>query len=72
MKNFVYNIIMKDKKKLKEIAEKIIKLEKKCQTTTNKDELNKYLVEMNVLTNGLSIEDYLIIDEYILESNKLS
>ena len=72
MKNFVYNIIMKDKEKLKEIAEKIIKLEKKCQTATDKNELNKYLVEMNVLTNGLSIEDYLIIDEYILESNKLS
>lgn len=55
-------------KRLEKIAKQIIELEKKCQ---KEGPLPKYLIEMEKVTEGLSLEDLLFIDEYILENNNL-
>ena len=60
---------MKDKEKEK-IAQEIIKLELKCQE--DKDNLNIYLQKMTELTENLSLEELLEIDEYIMSSKKLN
>lgn len=60
---------MKDKEKEK-IAQEIIELELKCQE--DKDNLNIYLQKMTELTENLSLEELLEIDEYIMGSKKLN
>jgi len=60
---------MKDKEKEK-IAQEIIELELKCQE--DKDNLNIYLQKMTELTENLSLEELLEIDEYIICSKKLN
>ena len=60
---------MKDKEK-ENIAQKIIELELKCQE--DKDNLNTYLQKMTELTENLSLEELLEIDEYIMSSKKLN
>lgn len=60
---------MKDKEKEK-IAQEIIELELKCQE--DKDNLNIYLQKMTELTENLSLEELLEIDEYIMCSKKLN
>ena len=60
---------MKDKEK-ENIAQKIIELELKCQE--DKDNLNIYLQKMTELTENLSLEELLEIDEYIMSSKKLN
>lgn len=60
---------MKDKEKEK-IAQEIIELELKCQE--DKDNLNIYLQKMTELTENLSLEELLEIDEYIMSSKKLN
>lgn len=60
---------MKDKEKEK-IAQEIIELELKCQE--DKDNLNIYLQKMIELTENLSLEELLEIDEYIMGSKKLN
>lgn len=60
---------MKDKEK-ENIAQKIIELELKCQE--DKDNLNIYLQKMTELTENLSLEELLEIDEYIMCSKKLN
>ena len=60
---------MKDKEKEK-IAQEIIELELKCQE--DKNNLNIYLQKMTELTENLSLEELLEIDEYIMCSKKLN
>ena len=60
---------MKDKKKIKRVAQKIVDLEKLC--LTDKNNLNKYLKRMQQLTENLSFEELLAVDEYILSNNLL-
>jgi len=60
---------MKDKKKIKRVAQKIVDLEKLC--LTDKNNLNKYLERMQQLTESLSFEELLAVDEYILSNNLL-
>ena len=59
---------MKDKN-MENIAKKIIQLELKCRE--DKDNLNTYLQEMITLTENLSLEELLELDEYILGMNVL-
>lgn len=62
---------MKDKKKkVKKIAQKIVELENKCQL--DKTNINKYLTQMQQLTEHLSLEELLAVDEYILENKLLT
>ena len=55
-------------KRLEDIANKIIELEKKCQI---EGPFPKYLKAMELETKDLSLEDLLFIDEYILEKRNL-
>ena len=61
---------MKDEKKktIKMVAEEIARLEKSYQSEHDISSLNK--IEQIIQT--LSLEDMLIIDEYILEKNLLT
>lgn len=56
------------KKQLKEIAHKIINLEKQAQNDPNFD----YFTEMEKLIRGLTLKDLLAIDDYIQSSNLLT
>lgn len=56
------------KKQLKEIAHKIVELEKQAQTTPNFN----YALEMEKLIKGLSLKDLLEVDNYIQENNLLT
>lgn len=69
-KNFNYNRIMKDKKKIKITAQKISDLEKRCHIAP-KEEQVKILKELEKITETLSLEEMLDIDVYILENNLL-
>ena len=62
---------MKDEKKIKELAEQILELEKECQLKHNISE-NMNKIEQLIQENGLSLEDMLAIDTYIQEQNKLT
>lgn len=62
---------MKDEKKIKELAEQILELEKECQLKYNISE-NMSKIEQLIQENGLSLEDMLAIDTYIQEQNKLT
>ena len=55
-------------KRLENIGNQIIALEKKCAEGIN---VYQNMQEINKLIEGLSIEELLFIDEYILESTKL-
>ena len=60
---------MKDDKKLKELAEQIIKYEKECQLGNNiQENVNK----IEQLIQSLSIEEMLNIDIYITNKNFLT
>ena len=61
---------MKDTKKIKKVAKQIVELEKKC--INDKNNINKYLKKMQQLTENLSLEELLAIDEYILENKLLT
>lgn len=62
---------MKDKKKknIKIIAEKIFDLEKQCQSGNN---ISENLDKMEQLIEGLSLEDMLAIDDYIISKKILT
>ena len=55
-------------KKLKEIAHKIVELEKQAQTESNFN----YAKEMEKLIEGLKLKDLLAIDSYIQSENLLT
>lgn len=60
---------MKDiKKTYKKIAQQIVELEKKCKDDAENQ--NKYMAQMQQLIEGLSLEELLQLDEYIV-SRKL-
>ncbi len=61
---------MKDKK-IKQIAQQIVDIERKCQSTNSKKEIDKYIQSMQQLVQGLSVNELLRIDEYIQENNLL-
>ena len=63
---------MKSKKKkyIKRVAEQIVKLEKLCISEPTK--LSETQDKMEQLVLGLSLEDMLEIDEYILEKKLLT
>ena len=63
---------MKSKKKkyIKRIAEQIVKLEQQCMTQPTK--LSETQNKMEQLIMGLSLEDMLAIDNYILEKKLLT
>lgn len=65
-KIFQYNINMK-RDKIKEVATKIVFLEKECQAGN----LEK-MKDLDDLISKLSIEDMLAIDEYIYQENLLT
>ena len=62
---------MKDEKNenIKTIAENIIKLEMQCQSGTN---VSKNLIKMEQLVKGLSLEELLAIDDYIMTKKFLT
>ncbi len=63
---------MKSKKKkyIKKVAEQIVKLEKQCNDQPTK--LSETQDKMEQLIMGLSLEDMLAIDNYILEKKLLT
>ena len=63
---------MKDKKiNIKKIAQQIVEIEKKCQLEKDKPKKLEYLNQLERLTENLSLEELLEIDEYIIENNFL-
>lgn len=61
---------MKDKnKKVEKVAKQIVELEKKCQS--DKANIDEYIKQMQQLTEHLSLDELLKIDEYILENAML-
>lgn len=60
---------MKDEKKLKELAKQIYNLEQECQLGKN---IQKNINKIEQLIQNLSIEEMLIIDEYITNENFLT
>lgn len=62
---------MKDEKKkhIKTVAEQIVKLEKQCKSGTD---VSKFMNEMEQLVQGLSLEDMLEIDNYIISKKLLT
>lgn len=58
-----------NKKDIKELAEKIIYLEQKCQFETD---ISEYLDELERLSKTLSLEEMLLIDNYIIQNNLLT
>lgn len=56
------------KKELKKIAHKIVALEKEAQGQANR----QYFIEMQKLTERLSIRDMIEIDDYIQSKNLLT
>ena len=62
---------MKDEKNenIKTIAENIIELEMQCQSGTN---VSENLIKMEQLVKGLSLEELLAIDDYIMTKDFLT
>ena len=60
---------MKDEKKLKELAERIIKYEKECQLGNN---VQENMSKIEQLIQSLSVEEMLAIDAYITNENFLT
>lgn len=59
----------KKKKNIKTIAEQIMELEKQCQSGTN---ISENLTKMEQLIEGLSLQDMLAIDDYIVSKKFLT
>jgi len=63
---------MKDTKKIKKIAQQIVQLELECKKyKDNIPKQKEILNQMEKLTEGLSLEELLSIDIYIVENNLL-
>lgn len=63
---------MKDIKKIKKIAQQIVELELKCKEYKNNIPKQKEILnQMEKLTEGLSLEELLSIDIYIVENDLL-
>ena len=63
---------MKDIKKIKKIAQQIVELELKCKEyKDNIPKQKEILNQMEKLTEGLSLEELLSIDIYIVENDLL-
>lgn len=61
---------MKDERKdIKKLAETIVDLERKCQFETN---ISEYLEQLEQLSKELSLEDMLLIDNYIIQNDLLT
>lgn len=61
---------MKDEKKnIKIIADKIIELEEQCQSGNN---VSEFMNKMEQLIQGLSLEEMLEIDNYIISKKVLT
>ena len=62
---------MKDEKKknIKKLAQQIARLEKECQSGNN---ISENMNKIEQLIHGLSLEDMLAIDDYILEKKLLT
>ena len=62
---------MKDEKKknIKKLAQQIVRLEKECQSGNN---ISENMNKIEQLIQGLSLEDMLAIDDYILEKKFLT
>ena len=62
---------MKDgkKKNIKKLAQQIVRLEKECQSGNN---ISENMNKIEQLIQGLSLEDMLAIDDYILEKKFLT
>ena len=62
---------MKDEKKknIKKLAREVARLEKECQSGNN---VSKNMNKIEQLIQGLSLEDMLAIDNYILEKKLLT
>lgn len=62
---------MKDgkKKNIKKLAQQIARLEKECQSENN---ISENMNKIEQLIQGLSLEDMLAIDDYILEKKLLT
>lgn len=61
---------MKDEKKnIKIIADKIIELEEQCQSGNN---ISEFMNKMEQLIQGLSLEEMLEIDNYIISKKVLT
>ena len=62
---------MKDEKKknIKKLAHQIVRLEKECQSGNN---ISENMNKIEQLIQGLSLEDMLAIDDYILEKKLLT
>lgn len=56
---------MKDKRKIKKVAKEIVKLEKQCLLNQHSAKINNYMQQMYELTENLSLEELLAVDEYI-------
>lgn len=59
----------KERKKIEEKARRIVELEKQAKKGENLDKVEK---EMQDIVLGLSLEDLLYLDQYILDSNLLN
>jgi HPt (histidine-containing phosphotransfer) domain-containing protein len=57
------------KENIKKLANEIARLEKECQSGNN---VSDAMRKIEQLTQGLSIEEMLAIDEYILEEKLLT
>ena len=57
------------KENIKKLAKEIARLEKECQSGNN---ISDVMRKIEQLTYGLSIEEMLAIDEYILEKKLLT
>ncbi len=57
------------KENIKKLANEIARLEKECQSGNN---ISDAMRKIEQLTHGLSIEEMLAIDEYILEKKLLT
>ena len=58
-----------NRKEMKEIANRLAKLERECQKGNNIDE---NMLEMTQLVSSLSFEDLMRLDEYITNKNFLT
>jgi len=59
---------MKDK--IKDIAERIVALELKCQNDSSN--AGQYITKMQQIINNLSAEELIMIDEYIMDEGLLT
>lgn len=58
-----------NRKEMKEIANRLAKLERECQNGNN---INENMLEMAQIVSSLSFEDLMRLDEYIINKNLLT